>query len=626
MEKGLIMRSLSIRSRLLLLVAIVLIPLIILNVLKIKNEYNDKINSELEYNEELARAITQSFENYLEEIWSEQLVLGLAISNESKLDKNNLSELLRKLELKNETMLEYSWVSPDGVIVASSIEELIGKSVIESEYLKRILNGEEKVISNLELSYITREPILPIARRIENDGEFVGIAVGLVDIKKFDEMLPLDSLMKGSRFGLIDSNGRVIYHSEDTDMLFEKRKIPDDSPAWRALKGEIVRTHKKRSSFDSVSRMGIDYPISSIGWSCFVTTSVDELMKPYNIKYTIDFFILVLVTLISLVSALYLGRWITEPIIVLKNATDKIKNGDFSVRTNIKGYDEIAVTAEAFDKMAQQIEEHDRLKNQFFSNISHEFKTPLNIILGIVQLQNANHKNYVSCMYYDKFINYNSIMKQNCYRLLRLINNLIDITKFDIGYIKLKLGNYNIVSVIEDITLSVVQFAKNKDIEIVFDSEIEEKIIAFDPEQMERVILNLLSNSIKFTKSGGNIYVDIYDDSDKVIITVQDDGIGIPNNKIDKIFDRFDQVDGSLNRRNEGSGIGLSLVKALIEAHNGSIYVESEVGKGTIFRIELPIYTLSDEDSNNYSNVKTHEELVEKINIEFSDIYDINKS
>ena len=140
----------------------------------------------------------------------------------------------------------------------------------------------------------------------------------------------------------------------------------------------------------------------------------------------------------------------------------------------------------------------------------------------------------------NKHIN---IMKQNCYRLLRLVNNLIDITKIDSGFIELNLQNKNIVEIIENITLSTVEYAESKSRTIIFDTDVEEKIIAFDPEQMERIILNLISNAVKFTKPNDKIEVKIYDGLDNIIISVEDTGIGIPKEKQEMIFERFRQVD-----------------------------------------------------------------------------------
>ncbi|KMT21951.1 MASE3 domain-containing sensor histidine kinase [Clostridium cylindrosporum] len=298
-------------------------------------------------------------------------------------------------------------------------------------------------------------------------------------------------------------------------------------------------------------------------------------------------------------------------VIIVRDITEKRKIEDLQSQIQVK------------QALLEKAREFDELKTNFFCTVSHELKTPINIILGVIQLLSATTKNdleYLKELSSSKYIN---MMKQNCYRLIKLSNNLIDITKIDAGYTEMKIKNQDIVSVIEDITLSVAEYVKIKDISLVFDTDIEERVFAFDSEQLERVMLNLLSNAIKFTDSKGMIEVNIKNNEESVIISVRDSGIGIPEDKIDIVFDRFRQVDTILRRRKEGSGIGLSLVKSIIEKHGGSISLKSKIGRGSEFIIELPINVVEDNDI--LDEVSASKEMnVDRINIEFSDIYELN--
>ncbi|MGL5312903.1 MAG: sensor histidine kinase, partial [Peptostreptococcaceae bacterium] len=275
------------------------------------------------------------------------------------------------------------------------------------------------------------------------------------------------------------------------------------------------------------------------------------------------------------------------------------------------------------EKNKRKLEEAIKLesfKNEFFANISHEFKTPLNIILGAIQLisKNIDCNNLSEQAIYTRYI---KPIRQNSYRLLRLVNNLIDITRIDTGFYELQLANYDIVNIVENITLSVAQYIEDKGINLVFDTNCEEKVIACDPDKIERIILNLLSNAIKYTSINGKIFVDLKIINDKVLVSVEDNGIGIESSKLETIFERFKQVDNILTRKCEGSGIGLSLVKALIELHNGSIEVYSEVNKGTKFIFELPIKIIENDKNKLLYDSRDEGMQIEKCNIEFSDIY-----
>jgi len=270
-------------------------------------------------------------------------------------------------------------------------------------------------------------------------------------------------------------------------------------------------------------------------------------------------------------------------------------------------------------KEKERADEFERLRAEFFANISHELRTPVNVIFSALQLINSRiNDTSLNAVLYKKYM---PVMKQNCYRLVRLINNLIDVTKIDAGFMKLNLSNVDIVDLFESITLSVTQYIEYQGMSLLFDTNVEEKIITCDADKLERIVLNLISNAVKFSKSGDSIFVNLMDTEEKVIISVKDTGIGIAEENQSLIFDRFAQVDKSFARNREGSGIGLSLVKSMVEMHNGTIEVKSQLNKGSEFIITLPVNLVEEKseikDTRNY----LISDNVEKIKIEFSDIY-----
>ena len=215
---------------------------------------------------------------------------------------------------------------------------------------------------------------------------------------------------------------------------------------------------------------------------------------------------------------------------------------------------------------------------------------------------------------------YMKIMRQNCYRLIRLVDNIMDSTKINSEFYEMNMKNYNIVEMLENITMAVGEYTKDQRINLVFDTEIEEKRIACDAAKIERIMLNILANAVKFTEEQGTIRVNVYAQGEKVVVKIKDNGIGIRQEDFNTIFDRFKQADKSLRRNHEGSGIGLSLVKAFTEMHEGKVYVVSEYGKGSEFIVELPNKVVGEDISE---NVEKHDKqrMINKINLEFSDIY-----
>lgn len=259
---------------------------------------------------------------------------------------------------------------------------------------------------------------------------------------------------------------------------------------------------------------------------------------------------------------------------------------------------------------------YDKEKNEFISNISHELRTPLNIFYSTVQLLDRMSENE-TVDFKSMYKKYKKPLHVNCKRMLRLINNVMDISNIDTGILKPNFGNYDIVSISENITLSVVNYASLKSINIQFDTNVEEHIIKCDPAMIERILLNLLSNAIKFSSKNKNIYVDLSVEEKWVQIKVKDEGIGINDNIKHIIFEKFVQVDKSFTRMNEGSGIGLSIVKSMVDLHNGNISVESEVNVGSTFKILLPNECL------NGSYFKTYNINNSSTELELSDIYEV---
>lgn len=272
-------------------------------------------------------------------------------------------------------------------------------------------------------------------------------------------------------------------------------------------------------------------------------------------------------------------------------------------------------------KAKEAAEAANEAKTMFFANISHELRTPLNIMLSSTQLMKYYIKNEEK-LDKDRITEKLNIQTQNCYRLLRLVNNIIDITKIDSGHFSLSFTTCNIVEIIENVTLSIAEYVQLKGIELVFDTDIEEKLIRCDLDAIERIMLNLLSNAIKFTPKGGSILVTIHDMQDYVRISVKDTGVGIQKEMQSEIFERFKQVDNLLTRRHEGSGIGLSLVKSLVEMHGGKVSVQSEYQAGSEFIVEIPCLGGSASEWQCEKQVSADgDNVIKKIDIEFSDIY-----
>ena len=231
---------------------------------------------------------------------------------------------------------------------------------------------------------------------------------------------------------------------------------------------------------------------------------------------------------------------------------------------------------------SKKLEEVDQLKSSFYTNISHEFRTPLMLILGPVEkllskiTDNDNRKQI-------------SLIKGNANRLLNLINQLLDLSKIEAGKLKLQASVGNIAQFVKGLVMEFDSVAERKDITLKINLKRENIEAYFDKEKLEKIITNIMSNAIKFTHNGGVVAVNINLIDHSVEILVRDTGIGIPKSKLQKIFDKFYQVDGSHTREYEGTGIGLALTKELVELHKGQIFIDSEEGKWTEVKLYFPL-------------------------------------
>lgn len=231
----------------------------------------------------------------------------------------------------------------------------------------------------------------------------------------------------------------------------------------------------------------------------------------------------------------------------------------------------------------ESIKMKEEIKKNFLSNISHDLKIPISVIYSAIQLEKILIENNDI----EKISAYNEISKQNCFLLTKFANNLIDTSKIDSENLEAHLVLDNIVEFVEDYLDSLSTHIKSKGINILFDTDEEEIYVYFDKEMMQRVILNLVSNSLKFTNENGTIFINIKDSEEEVLIEVGDTGIGMSKEFIKKAFKKYEVEDRVKNNSSTGFGVGLFVVYNLIKAQNGDVEIISDIGKGTIFTIKL---------------------------------------
>lgn len=335
-----------------------------------------------------------------------------------------------------------------------------------------------------------------------------------------------------------------------------------------------------------------------------------------------------LIMLFAIFLGLFLSRLLSNSIAgrvqLMIEAMRNVQQGRFGERLRPTGNDELDILARQFDVMVEQLDqndqtirdlntglekkvrhrtrqlsrsrrtlkqsldkltEHDRLKTEFFSNVSHELRTPLTMILAPVdRLLQRNADSLGS-----EASNMLEMVRLNGYKLLDLINRLLDFSKLEAGQMKLHAGRLDLNALVQKLTSAATPLAQQRGIFLETDLDPQLTVFGADEEKVDTIISNLMSNAIKFTPEAGSIRVETHVADDRVWVSVTDTGIGIDESQCGRIFERFVQVDGSSSREFSGTGLGLSLVKGLVELHGGEIYVQSQLGKGSRFWFDLPL-------------------------------------
>lgn len=272
---------------------------------------------------------------------------------------------------------------------------------------------------------------------------------------------------------------------------------------------------------------------------------------------------------------------IVKPLTRLTNAIKELSNGNYNVRVDNVGQDEISKLNQGFNQMARQLAKQDETRQKFISDISHEFQTPLTSIQGFANILKEED------LPKEQRVKYANIILYNSKRLSSLAKNMLQLTLLDREEIELELTNYSLVEQMNRVISTQENQAMEKKIEIVFEMPKKEIFIEGDEQRLEQVWTNIISNAIKYTNEGGLITITMKKNSKDIEISIEDTGIGMSKEVVSHIFERFYREDKARNV--EGNGLGLAIVKSIVDLHHGKIDILSQVDVGTNFIVRLPI-------------------------------------
>lgn len=394
---------------------------------------------------------------------------------------------------------------------------------------------------------------------------------------------------------ITDMNGKVIVCKE---MMDENFHIPDEYRCMihsrYSISQEIIDKASK-GNYTEVDKLGGTFiknqltaasPVIVGGRTVAVVFATEPItMSWYSYaKRILEVFMTaaLLALVVSFITVYYLSYRLTRPLRQMSIAIKHYAEGDFSYKVKVKGNDELAELARAFNSMAMSLSSQESSRRSFVANVSHELKTPMTSIGGFVD---GILDGTIGPDEQDRYLR---IVSDEVKRLSRLVTGMLNMSKIEAGEMQINLKNFDISADIFKTLLSFEQKISDKSIEIVGLDTMQSIIVNADEDMIMQVIYNLIDNAVKFTPQGGYIFIKDYKDSEKTFVSIRNSGDGIEKEELEKVFERFYKVDRSRSYDVKGAGLGLFLVKSIIELHGGEVRVDSKVGEYTEFAFWIP--------------------------------------
>ncbi len=440
-----------------------------------------------------------------------------------------------------------------------------------------ISRNSEKILGQFSGKYDSGEevdisPLSMICNTINNMSAAIDSDIFIINMN--GEVVVCKEMMS-DRFRF-DSKAKCVVHGGyHIDSSIIEAATEEDYTEIGRLGGAFVRTQLSAAS-----------PIKLNGKTVAIVIATQKITSSwYNYAKRIMqiFLVAALFSLVvSFATVYYLSYRLTRPLREMVTATQHYAQGDFSYKVKVRGHDELAQLAEAFNTMAMSLSALESSRRSFVANVSHELKTPMTSIGGFID---GMLDGTISS---DRYEYYLRIVSDEVKRLSRLVTGMLNMSKLEAGEMQINLKQFDISADIFKTLLSFERKINDKSIEIVGLDTMESITVSADEDMMMQVIYNLIDNAVKFTPQNGYISFKTYRDKEKVFVSIRNSGAGIEREEADKIFERFYKIDKSRSYDVKGAGLGLYLVKSIVELHGGQIVCDSKLNEYTEFVFWLP--------------------------------------
>ena len=455
------------------------------------------------------------------------------------------------------------------------------------------------------------EPYMTIAVPIDySTGDVIGVLKAELSLRDIWDIISATKIGKAGYAYTVTRSGDLIAHPNIRLVLEQKKVVLDQlkeafQPSQGGLKPRAIVTHNLQGQkvFSSHAL------IPMLDWAVFVERPVEDAREPLYASMLRTSSLLLVGLGLALFASLYLSRRVVRPLQALREGVERISGGDLNSRLEIKTGDEIETLAEEFNKMTahlkeaqtslerkvaertqaltvanEKLEEASKLKSQFLANVNHELRTPGSAIIGYAHLVLRATEGQISRLQKENLED----LLRNAERLISQIDSLLEFSKIEAGKMEVRVEPVYVSEVIQGAMSTIEPTLNGSSVRIIREIASDMPALNTDREKLRQIILNLLDNSVKFTERG-EIKIVASQQNGSLKLTVSDTGIGIPKEELNKIFEEFHRGDSSGTKNYRGTGLGLAIVKKFANLLGGEVAVESEVGKGSVFTVTLPL-------------------------------------
>ncbi len=458
------------------------------------------------------------------------------------------------------------------------------------------------------------EPYMTIAVPIDRfAGEIIGVLQAEVNLKYVGDVVSGIRVGKAGYAYIVSRSGDLIAHP-DISLVLQRRnmaQLKQVQAAFQAPLDVAKRTAMVSNNLHGENVFTSSAVIPGLDWAVITEQPVKEAYEPLNASMLRTSALLLMGLGMALLASLFVARRVVRPLEMLRKGVERIGGGDMSLRLDVKTGDEIELLAEEFNRMTEnlrqaytgleqkvaertqelaianeRLKELDRLKSDFVSNVSHELRTPLTAIKGSVDLLLREIAGPLN----EKQAHYLARLRSNTQHLTGLINDLLDLSKIEAGKTDFRVTRVSLGGLVHEVVETLRPIAGEKLIALEATTPEPSILVWADRDKVTQVLMNLIGNAIKFTPAQGRVTVSAARNGKEWIqVCVNDTGPGVPAEESQKIFDKFYQVAQAGRPKPQGTGLGLTISKALVELHGGRIWVESELNHGSTFSFTVPV-------------------------------------